>query len=142
MENIMMNSKNDTTYFNATMNAVGYVNSISFKKSTSKNKRDVVTVSVAVLYGNSKKPKKEFYVLTVDALQAIEMLVPISDSINDPDRAVFASMVISKRDSSTYIKPGLKDQPLGVMHYGSLREVNFLKVDKELLIPEDWNSES
>ena len=137
----MKNSNSDATYFNATMNAVGYVNIISVKKSDKKNQRDEVTVSVAVLYGNSKKPKTEYYILTVDSGQAREMLAPISDSINDPAKTVFSSMVISKRDSAAYLKPGSKDQPLGVIHYGSLREVNYLKVDSELLIPEDWHVE-
>ncbi len=131
-------NRNKTDYFNITMHCVAYINEIKVNEAKKKGGPDEVRVSLAVLYGNAKKPKKDFYSLSVSTEQARDVLRPVFKDINDENKAVFATVVISKGDSSPFMfESGKNEGKMGVTHFGSLLEIVRLKVDDDVVFTQN-----
>lgn len=132
--------KNEDTYFNVTVHCVAYINEIKVKKAKKPDEKDEVRVSLAVLHGNSKKPKKEFYSVTADTDQVRDVLRPVFRDINDKDKRVLTTIIVSKGDSSAFVfEDGPKQGTMGVTHFGSVREIKRLKVDGEVVYSQNVN---
>lgn len=126
----MSNQNQQDTFFNIIAQGVAYINELKVKKAQKQGDKDEVRVTLAVLYGKSKKPKKKFFSCSVDADKARDVLRPVVNDINDENKAVLATVVVSEGDSSPFIfEEGQKAGEMGVTHFGSLLEIKRLKVD-------------
>lgn len=138
----MSNQNQKDTYFNVIMNGVAYINTLKVKKAKTQGDKDEVRVTLAMLYGISKKPKKEYYSCTVDTEKARDVLRPVVKDINDENKSVLATVIVSKGDSSPFMfEEGKKAGQMGVTHFGSLIEIKRLKVDGEVVYSQTESDE-
>lgn len=143
MSNQNQKKSKEDSYFNVMQHCVAYINELKVRKATKPNEKDEVRLSVAVLHGNAKKPKKEFYSLTADTEEVRDLLRPVFKEINDKDKNVLATIVISKGDSSAFVfEEGTKQGTMGVTHFGSLREIKRLSVNATVVFTQNADEAS